>query len=286
MRPFIEKLNLEERNSFYARTHSTPYFEVPWHQHTEMEIILFKEGYGSAFIGNYVGDFQKGDIFLLGPDLSHTFQKANKELFASAVVIHFQENFWGKGFISLPECKSIKELFEASLHGLKIAGSAKPQLYDIVHNLENTSGLLRIIHLAKCLHLMEENKEYEMLSSHELKEFNSHNKERIDTIYQYTIEHFFEPITLDKVASIASMSVPAFCNYFKKSTRKTYIEFLTNVRIDNACKLLADTEKCITDICYSSGFNTLANFNRQFHKLKQYTPSHYRKMFRNSSVIF
>lgn len=285
MRPFVEKLNFAERNSFYAGTHNTPYFEVSWHQHEEMEIILFKEGYGTAFIGNYVGDFQKGDIFFLGPALPHTFQKANKDLYTSAVVIHFQENFWGKSFMSLPECQSLKELFQASLHGLKIGGSSKQLLYDNINSLENTTGLLRIIQLAESLRLMEENKENEMLSSHELKEFNSYNKERIDTIYEYTVKHFFELITLEKVAGIASMSVPAFCNYFKKSTRKTYIEFLTEVRIHNACKLLADTEKCITDICYCSGFNTLANFNRQFHKVKQITPSHYRKKFRNNSVI-
>ena len=285
MRPFVEKLNIAEQNSFYARTHNTPYFEVNWHQHEDMELILFKEGQGTSFIGNYVGEFNKGDIFFLGPELPHTFQKTNKDLFVSAVVIQFQQNFWGTSFISLPECKPIKELFEASAHGLKITGSAKLLLYDIISRLENLSGLPRIICLAECLHLIEENKEYKILSFHETKEFNAHNKERIDNIYQYTIEHYYEAITLEKVASIASMSVPAFCNYFKKTTRKTYIEFLNDVRIDNACKLLVDTEKCITDICYNSGFNTLANFNRQFHKVKQITPSHYRRLFRNNLVI-
>jgi AraC-like DNA-binding protein len=285
MRPFIEKLHLAERNSFYARTHNTPFFEVTWHQHAEMELILFKEGHGSAFIGNYVGEFQKGDIFFLGPDLPHTFQKASKDLFVSAAVIQFRENFWGTSFISLPECKALKELFEVSLHGLKITGSTKHFLYDIISDLENLSGLSRIIRLTECLHLIEENKEFELLSSHEVKEVNANGKLRIDSIYQYTLAHYYEPITLEKVASIASMSVPAFCNYFKKTTRKTYIEFLNDVRIDNACKLLVNTEKCITDICYNSGFNTLANFNRQFHKVKQITPSHYRKMFRNNSMI-
>lgn len=284
MRPFIEKLHLAERNSFYARTHNTPYFEVTWHQHAEMELILFKEGHGTALIGNYVGEFQKGDIFFLGSDLPHTFQKADKDLFVSAVVIQFHENFWGTSFISLPECKALKELFEISLHGLKITGSTKHFLYDIISDLENLSGLSRIICLTQCLHLIEENKEFELLSSHEVKEFNANSKLRIDSIYQYTLEHYYEPITLEKVASIASMSVPAFCNYFKKTTRKTYIEFLNDVRIDNACKLLVNTEKCITDICYNSGFNTLANFNRQFHKVKQITPSHYRKIFRNNSM--
>ena len=285
MKPFIEKLNLAERNSFYVRTHSTPCFEVTWHQHVELELILFKKGFGTAFIGNYVGDFKEGDIFFLGADLPHTFQKAHKELFVSAVVIQFREDFWGNSFISLPECKPIKELFEISLHGLKISGRTKELLYEMIINLEMLSGLNRIIRLAECLQLIEEHKEYEIISTHELKEFNAHNKERIDRIYQYTIDHFYESITLEHVAGLVAMSVPAFCNYFKKSTKKTYIEFLNEVRIDNACKLLIDTEKRINDICYNSGFNTLVNFNKQFHKVKHMTPSHYRKVFQNNSVI-
>ena len=285
MKPFVEKLNLAERNSFYVRTHSTPHFEVPWHQHIELELILFKEGFGSAFIGNNISDFKEGDIYLLGANLPHTFQKNNKDLFVSAVVIQFREDFWGEDFIALPECKSIKELFDTSLHGLKITGKTKQLLYEIITGLEELSGVYRIIRLAECLQMIEEGKEYEIVSTHEVKEFNSHNKERIDNIYKYTIEHFYDPITLEQVAGITAMSVPAFCNYFKKSTKKTYIEFLNEVRIDNACKLLIDTEKSINDICYNSGYNTLVNFNKQFHKVKHMTPSHYRKVFQNNSVI-
>ena len=285
MKPFIEKLNLAERNSFYARTHSTPFFEVSWHQHIELELILFKEGFGTAFIGNYIGEFKEGDIYFLGADLPHTFQKANKELFVSAVVIQFRKDFWGDDFISLPECKAIKDLFDTTLHGLKITGNTKILLHDLITNLENLTGLQRIIRLAECLQLIEESKDYQIVSTHEVKEFNCHNKERIDKIYKYTIENFFESITLEHVAGIASMSVPAFCNYFKKSTKKTYIEFLNEVRIGNACKLLIDTENSINDICYSSGFNTLVNFNKQFQKVKNMTPSRYRKVFQNNSVI-
>jgi AraC-like DNA-binding protein len=285
MKPFIEKLNLVERNSFYVRTHSTPNFEVPWHQHPELEIILFKEGFGSAFVGNYVGEFNEGDIYFLGSDLPHTFQKANKELFVSAVVIQFLDDFWGSPFINLPECRKIKEILEVSLHGLKLRGNTKKILHEMITGLETLSGFHRIIRLQECLQLIAEREEYEIVSTHEVKEFNAHNKERIDKIYQYTIDHFFEAVTLETVAGIAAMSIPAFCNYFKKSTKKTYIEFLNEVRINNACKLLVDTENSINEICYNSGFNTLTNFNKQFHKVKKMTPSHYRKVFQNNSVI-
>ena len=108
---------------------------------------------------------------------------------------------------------------------------------------------------------------------------SSKNKERIDKILQYTIDNFQEPVTLDDVAGSVAMSVPAVCNYFKKSTKKTYIDFLNEVRVGYACKQLIDTQNNIASICYDSGFNTLANFNKQFLKVKKLTPSVYRKTF-------
>jgi AraC-like DNA-binding protein len=118
------------------------------------------------------------------------------------------------------------------------------------------------------------------VSTQEVGEFHSKNKERIDKIFQYTIDNFQESINLDTIAHNAGMSVPAFCSYFKKSTKKTYIDFLKEIRIGYACKQLIDTRKSIETICYESGFNTLANFNKQFLQVKKRTPSGYRKNFR------
>ena len=285
MKPFIEKLHLSDQNSYYAKTHTTPWFEVGWHQHIELELILFKKGYGTAFIGNYAGSFREGDIFFLGENLPHTFQKAHNDLVVSAVVIQFQKNFWGHDFMSLPECKPIAELFYEALSGLKITGTLKTSLSGLLTNLETLTGLNRILRLAECLQLIEGMREYEKVSSYHIKKIEVHHHERLDKIFQYTMDHFHELITLHQAARMAAMSVPAFCNYFKKSTKKTYIEFLNEVRIDNACKQLIDTEKSINDICHNVGFNNIANFNRQFHKIKMMTPSHFRKIFQNNSLI-
>ena len=279
MKPMIEKLPSNRNNSFLACTFRTPDFEVPWHQHEEYELILFKEGEGSSFIGNYVGDFKTDDIFFLGANLPHTFQKAGKNMITSAVVVQFKEDFWGKDFLGMPECHSIRRLFDKSIKGLKLAGNTKKKLSLMICRLETLTGLRRITCLCDCLQLIADSKEYETLSTHEVKSFTSKTQERIDKIFSYTIDHFQDPISLNTIADYAGMSVPAFCNYFRKSTKKTYIDFLNEIRISHACQLLIDTQKTILEICFESGFNTVANFNKQFLKLKKTTPSSFRKNF-------
>jgi AraC-like DNA-binding protein len=281
MKPLIEKLPLSENTSFVARTYRTPHFEVPWHQHVELELILFTEGRGTAFVGNSIGEFRTGDIFFLGSNLPHTFQP-NKGVITSAVVIQFRSDFWGESFMAIPETTAIARLFQTAARGLRIRNKCREQLAPLLKELETQRGLQRIIQLCRCLDLLQRSKQYEAVSTQEVKQNNPKYKERIDSIFQYTIENFRDPIKLSVVAGNAGMSVPAFCTYFKKSTKKTYIDFLNEIRTGNACKLLIDTQQSVLDICYDSGFNTLANFNKQFLKIRNMTPSGYRKKFRNN----
>lgn len=279
MKPLIEHLPLSDDTSFVARTHRTPNFEMPWHQHIEHEIILFTEGAGLSFIGNYVGEFEVGDIFFLGANLPHTFKKSDN-LVTSAVVVHFRDDFWGKEFLNLPESKEIQQLLNMSVQGLKITGKSKEILNSLIRSLEKEKGFRRIITLCECLDIFTQKKEFTLLSTQEVKVVNNKTRERIDRIFHYTMENFREPIQLSTVAAIADMSIPAFCNYFKKSTKKKYIDFLNEVRIGYACKQLTDnTQTTVEGVCYESGFNTLANFNKQFLKVKGMTPSKYRKVF-------
>lgn len=278
MKPIVQKLPLTEDTSFIARTYRTPNFEVPWHQHLEYELILFTEGAGMSFIGNHVGSFKVGDIYFLGANLPHTFQ--NQEgIVCSAVVVQFLEDFWGTGFTALPESRQVLQLFERAMQGLKINGRSRTLLQPLIRELELLRGFKRIIRLCECIELIASLNEYALLSTQEIVPLNPKAQKRIDQIFRYTIDSFRQPISLSDIAEIACMSVPAFCNYFKKSTKKTYIDFLNEVRIGYACKLLKDTELTILNICYESGYNTLANFNKQFLKIKKLTPSQYRRKY-------
>lgn len=280
MKPLVQKLPLSEDSSFVARTYRTPNFEVPWHQHIEYELILFTEGEGMSFIGNYVGEFETGDVFFLGSNLPHMFQK-KADVVASAVVVQFREDIFGAAFMDLPESREISALFRTAVKGLKLYGNSKILLQKLVNELEQLNGFKKIITLCECLYIIAHGQDFNALSTQDVKPLNSKDKGRIDKIFQYTIDCFQQPISLTYIAGKVGMSVPAFCNYFKKSTKKTYATFVNEIRIGYACKLLIDTEANVIEICYESGFNTLTNFNKQFLKVKGVTPSQYRKSFKN-----
>ena len=279
MKPFIQKLPLDESTSFVAKTFRTPNFEVEWHQHIEYELILFTEGSGLTFVGNHVGEFETGDIYFLGSNLPHTFQKREPGLTTSALVVQFREDFWGSEILHIPESRYIKKLLETSSFGLKIRGNSKQLLFPLISELETAIGFKRILLLGQCLEILSTRKEYIEVSTQQARSLINKDKECIDRIFQFTIDSFKEPISLSQVAGIASMSIPAFCNYFKKRTKKTYIDFLNEIRIGYACTLLLETKKTVLEICFDSGYNTMANFHKQFLKVKKTTPLQYRKYF-------
>lgn len=281
MKPLIERLPVAEGNSFVANTHRTPRFEVPWHQHVEYELILITEGSGLGFIGNYVGEFKVGDIFFIGSNMPHTFKKENNNI-TSAIVVQFTDSFWGADFLALPENKLLRDLFRLSMKGIKPEGKSKIALTKLIKKLEHCTGVSRISTLLDCLDLLINEDNKTILSTSEMPVLNEKYQDRMDTIFKFTISNFQEQITLNQIASIANMTVTAFCFYFKKSTKKSYVEFLNEIRIGHACKLLQSTNKPITEVCYESGFNTAANFNKQFIKFKKSSPSRFRANFKQT----
>ncbi len=283
MKLLVEKLPLSDNTSFVARTHRTPHFEVPWHQHAEYELILFTEGAGMSFVGNHVGEFEIGDIYFLGANLPHTFQKSGT-LITSAVVVQFREDFWGSQILELPESRAIRKLLQVAKHGFKLFGALQLKLQPLIRQLEHAEGFERVLLLGQCLHLLADSQDYQTLSTQELRPLQLREQARIDRIFQHTMAHYREPITLQQIASVADMSIPAFCAYFKKRTKKTYIDFVNEMRIGYACTLLADTEQTVLQVSYDSGFNSIAHFNKQFFKIKGMTPTVYRCRFRQRAL--
>jgi len=100
---------------------------------------------------------------------------------------------------------------------------------------------------------------------------------RVNDAIEYIMLHFKENITLDEVAERSGMNKSAFCRYFKKSTGKSFITLLNEIRISYACKLLLETSpvKTISEVSYPSGFNSLSYFNRTFKKIIGKSPGTY-----------
>jgi AraC-like DNA-binding protein len=270
----------EQHHTFVAQMITLEAGNIGRHQHVEHEVILFTAGSGIALVGDYEGKFKAGDIFFVGSNLPHSFQSGKDAV--TATVVQFRDNCLGNYFLSLPECAEIRQLFETAAYGLQFKGDAKKYLHPYLQSIANITGINRIIFLLDCLDMMISEKGSVQLSKKKAPALNNVNG--IEKVVEFTLMAFNEPISLSQVALVACMSVPSFCNSFKQHTHKTYIDFLNEIRIKHACRQLLETPKPVNEICYESGYNTVAHFHRQFFRLKQTTPLQYRKMF-SSEVI-
>ena len=98
-------------------------------------------------------------------------------------------------------------------------------------------------------------------------------------VLHYINTSYLQKIELEKVAGIAHLHPSAFCRYFKEKTGKSLSEYLNNMRLSYACRLLLDGKLSISQICYESGFNNLSYFNRAFKQQTGFTPTGYFEEF-------
>ncbi|MDC6367311.1 MULTISPECIES: AraC family transcriptional regulator [Flavobacteriaceae] len=279
MKPIIQKLPLSEGTSFVARTYETPLYETPWHQHETVELMLSQAGEGSLFAGDYIGEFKVGDVYMFGKNLPHWFRKLD-HLRGKTVVVQFKEDLFGQVFLNLPELSKIKSLLQISRMGLRLKGGLRKQIKKRLTKIESLNGYEQISVLLDCLHSISLSKEYDLLTNTHFSAYSEEEQMRISAVFDYTLNHFTDQIKLEQVANLTNQSVSNFCKYFKKNTKKTYIQFLNEVRISHTCKLLKNTDKTITEICYESGFRNWSNFSSQFKKTCGVSPSEYRSQFK------
>lgn len=273
MKPIVQKLPRQESKSFVSTTFSTPLFETPWHRHVENEILYIKQGYGTAIIGDFVGEFTAGDLFYIGSNVPHWFRKDEEKVFCTVVVIQFDKNIFGNTFLKMPELNKINQLINLN-QALSINYSEQLHLIDAIQRLEHTKGYEHLGILMNLLNAFSIQTHNTVLTNGHINSFDA--KGIIDEIMEYTFEHFHENIKLEEVASIAKMSVSNFRRFFKLNTKKSYSGFLKEIRIAHACKLLKDKNLFISQIFHECGYRNITNFNRQFKAVKGTTPSVYR----------
>ncbi len=277
MKTLIQKIHTEEQYSFACRKYRTPNFETSWHKHEEYELILITEGHGTALIGDYVGEYKTGDIYFIAGNLPHSFRKRHHKITGDAIAAHFRKDVFGNSFFLAPEMKNIFALLNKN-DAVQLLNKLKKEITALLIEMESAKGFNRINLLLQSLQKMSTSSNFVRVTQDFSSADNNINP-AIDKIIDYSFKHYLEPVTLQQVAQIAGMSIPTFCRFFKKNIKKTYFNFLQDLRISHACKLLTTTDKPVMDCCYESGYNSWAHFTKQFKQIKKITPSQYRKEF-------
>ncbi len=282
MKPIFKKVDSKSEEAFVARIDQFAQFYNKWHFHPELELTHIVKGRGTRFVGDNIEFFQDGDLILVGANLPHVWKNQNKESELSiARVVQFLPNFMGEDILKLVEFKNIQKLLIKSSFGLKIEGEVKVLILGFLNKLFKTEDPLeRIILIIKMLDCLGTSDETIPISkSLFLVELDKQNKDRLNRVIDYTITNFASKIMLEDVASISNMSVSNFCKFFKVRVKKTYVQYLTEVRIGMSCKMLIENQLSINRIAYDSGFVNISNFNRAFKLNKNMTPFSYRKLY-------
>jgi len=286
MRPQLLKVLRGPGHSFSIRQDLVPHVNNRWHYHKEVELIHFKKGKGTQFIGDSIKRFNAGDVVLVGSNLPHYWRfddayfEENTKATADVRVAHFCEDFWGNNFLDLPENVGIKSVLEKGKRGLQITGKTKQAVAETLEELLDADGPQRIILLIQALITISGCKQLETLASMGFKhDFLEAENDRINDIYDFTLKNFKRPIQLEEIASVANISPNSFCRYFKSRTRKTYSQFLIEIRVGHACKLLIESGMSIKQLCYESGFNNFTSFHKYFKLITGKSPLIYQKEF-------
>jgi AraC-like DNA-binding protein len=286
------RLPRSSSKGFILEYQELPHMYDKLHYHPEIELIYIVKGTGDLFVGDSFISYGPGDLFLLGPNQSHVFKsdpvyfEDSEDNSCKTISVFFHEESLGDCFFNLDETSNIRNLIERSGRGIQFDVSVSDVEAPKILELLELSDFDRFLSILSILNTLSTTENFDYLatigSSVPLIEQKNH---KVDKVFNFILDHFHEDIKLEDVANIANYSQAAFCHFFKEHTQKTFVQYLIEVRISNACKMLRNTDYNISQICYESGFNNVSNFNRQFKKLTGMSPSAYIKNYNQIELL-
>ena len=277
------KITKSANDALLVQVDEGPYFYDQLHYHPEIQITAIVKGEGVIYAGNSMTSFAHNSVILIGSCVPHLFRNASPSIEEDTgcrlISLFFDQDSFGDRFFGVTEMSGIKGLLENSNRGIIITGSDGEEIHDIICSSVDHSGEDLIITMLQVLSKIRvADKQYINTELYQLK-LNENEGGRLSDVLYYTFEHYAKELKIEQIAQIANLSRSQFSTFFKLHTNKTYIQFLNEVRIENACRLLKEPRYTVEQAAYEVGFKNMSNFARQFRKVKGSTASAYRKQW-------
>ncbi|MCY4183985.1 MAG: AraC family transcriptional regulator [Rhodobacteraceae bacterium] len=276
-------------NSIRYLEHGWPTDLCRWHSHEEYELHLIVNTRGKAFVGDHIGGFEPGSLYLTGPLLPHnwvTDDNFSEPVNLRDMLIQFNHDSIQLANEAYPEFRELLLLLSKAESGVEFIGFKLDESIKRFEDIRNAKGLKQIILFLDFLLCLSQWKTSQILSASQLINKNwTKNYSNIAKVIEYIIANYKEDIKLSQLAEMACMSQSAFSRHFFNTTGNHYSDFLNRIRIGQACAKLYETNEHISTICYDVGFRNLANFNRQFLRIKGVQPRVFRSEARKELAI-
>ena len=280
-KPILKKISPKFGSSILVSKHNRDAYQGEikpfWHFHPEIELVYVIDGKGKRHIGNHLSYFNNSQLLLIGSNLPHNGFIDRLTVNGSETVVQFKPDFLGEHFFTIPEMEGINNLFERAKNGILFGVKTKQKMGKKIEKLSEKEGFKKILVLLEILHGLAKSNDYTILSADGFTfEAEPQDSAKIDTIFKYVNQNFQRHISLEEIADKVSMTVPAFCRYFKRVTNKTFTKLVNEYRVVHATKLLTESQMSITDICFECGFNNFSHFNKLFKAFTGKSASKYR----------
>lgn len=278
--PLIQKLTSEPQEGFVFKELRGPGFDCPWHAHPEYELILVLRADGYRIVGDSLESLTEGDMVLLGAGLPHIWhhERSRTSRGVHALLIQFEREPWGDRLLMLPAFKPIRKLLERAARGLHVTGQTRDVVAGLMVQMATVGEYDRALHFLQILGLLAASGECLPIASESFgAECDQWELKRMNQVFQYLNGHLDCPMCMADAAQANGMSEGVFSRFLRRHTGKTFPEFVNELRVGRACRLLLEDDRNITQICYECGFSNVSNFNRQFLRLKGASPRAFRE---------
>ena len=257
-------------------------FGCQWHFHPEMEITLVLSGGSNRWVGDKISPLEPGDLTFLGTNLPHDFRNdavpGKRPKPVNAITVQFHPAFLGGSWLEHAEMTSIQRLFQRASNGLQVTSQTRDRVEAMIVKLLGTRGVRRLILLLEILGEMSESRELLRISSPGFApEVHVSDSQQMALVSAFIQENIEKPIYLAEVARHLGMTDVTFSRYFRSRTGKTFPNYLNELRVARVCRLLAETDHTVSEIAWSCGFDSMANFQKQFGRIQGCTPKEYRR---------
>lgn len=279
--PDFELIVRQPRQSFRWTVHDYPYVFAKWHYHPEYELHLIQKTSGKMFVGDFIGNFEPGNLVLTGPNLPHNWVSdlpAGETVRDRDMLIQFSDDVVREMMRVCLEFEEISPLLDAARYGIAFHGETARFGWRTLKRIGQAQPTRRMLLFFELLDELNRSSEKQILSSRNYAPTLDHAvSDTINRAIEYLIGNLTGEICLSDVARQCGMSDSAFSRFFKKNTGHGFVRYLNRMRVNRACMLLSQSEMPVIDVCFEAGFSNLSNFNRQFLVISGNTPSEYRR---------
>lgn len=280
---------ITEKDCFYIVERHKTQFNYPIHSHEEFELNFVEHCAGvHRVVGDSIEEVGDYDLVLVtGDGLEHAWQQGNcTSPDVREITVQFSSSLLDSNLLGRNQFSSIRTLFDRARLGVAFSMTAILKVYNLLNSLSSQEARFeQFLCMLKILYDLSQDQESRTLASSSFAQKETgRESRRVAKVKEYVSAHYAEELRLEDLAGLVGMAPSAFSRFFKQHTTITLSDYIIDIRLGAAARMLVDTTTGISEICYACGFNNLSNFNRIFKARKGYTPRDFRALFTKNRV--